>query len=1041
MASILRRCFAVLCLFLSAALVSAQSTPPVQADRIAAQPNLHATTRLKGHVPSWATSANDAGAVPPDTSLHLTFVLSRSPELQAAFTQLLVDQQNPASPRYHQWLTPQQVGTLYGPTQHDLDALTTWLTSQGLTVTEIAPSRVFVTVSAPASTVANALAISFHYFTLNNESRRAATTDPAIPSAIAAIVTSITGLADIPIRPMHHAQSMPMASTPQFSSDNPQLTTTNGNHYVTPGDFAAIFDLNPAYSAGINGAGQKVAIIGRSRVVSTDISEFETNTGLAVNLPNTIIPTAGVDPGVTGNGDEGEALLDVIRVIGTAPAVQADLVVSSTAGGFNGIYVAAQYEVQTLLDPVMNISFGSCEAYAGASGVSVWDTLFSQAASEGISVFVSAADSGAATCDTQFGTPSGYQFRSINYICSSSYATCVGATEFADTANPSAYWTSGNSTSRVSAIGYIPEGAWNEPTVTNSTTGVVSYVAASGGGGASIYVAKPSWQTGTGVPADSARDVPDVSFPGAGHDGYYACYASAGGDCSKNYFEYFSGTSAAAPGMAGVTALLNQKTGTSQGNLNPLLYRVAAKSPAAFHDATPASSGVINCDINTSSMCNNSVPSSTGLTGGLAGYALTTGYDQATGLGSLDVNNFLTAAAQASTPLAPTKLIVTGSASSITDTQTVTFTTTLTSTTAGTPTGTVQFYANDSALGSPITVASGTAVTPALPFTAAGNYLITAVYSGDATYATTTAAGISLTVTGVSSTTGITASSSSIASGTTDTFTVTVASTGTGTGIPTGTVRVYASTSTSSGGGYIATMLLANGTATTPAITFTNAGSYTIAAYYLGDSVFSPSSSATGLTVTTSTVTSAYQLSVASPILSLAAGATTGNTDIINLGETGGFTGTVNLSCAVAYNGTATLNYIPTCSLANSSVAINAAAASTTLAVVTTVPHAIKGTNVAASLGGGGRISILFAACLLFLLPVRRLSWKMLSILFLLTTALSGFSGCSGGGSGTTSTPTSLVGTTTGSYTITVTATSAAAASNPSPVTIALTVN
>src|SRR5882757_9812304 len=231
MSSPLRRCFAVLCFFsLFAVLAPAQSTLSVQADRVVAQPNLRVTTRLKGHVPSWATSANDAGAVPSDTSLRLTFVLSRSPELQAAFTQLLADQQNPASPRYHQWLTPQQVGTLYGPTQHDLDALTTWLASQGLTVAEIAPSRVFVTVAAPTSTVANALATSFHYFTLNNESRLAATGDPAIPSAFAAIVSSITGLADTPIRPMHHAQSMAMPPTPQFSSDNPQFTNS-GSHF------------------------------------------------------------------------------------------------------------------------------------------------------------------------------------------------------------------------------------------------------------------------------------------------------------------------------------------------------------------------------------------------------------------------------------------------------------------------------------------------------------------------------------------------------------------------------------------------------------------------------------------------------------------------------------------------------------------------------------------------------------------------------------------------------------------------------------------
>jgi subtilase family serine protease len=47
--------------------------------------------------------------------------------MQASFTELLRQQQDPSSPRYHRWLTPQQVGEQYGPTQHDLDALTSWL--------------------------------------------------------------------------------------------------------------------------------------------------------------------------------------------------------------------------------------------------------------------------------------------------------------------------------------------------------------------------------------------------------------------------------------------------------------------------------------------------------------------------------------------------------------------------------------------------------------------------------------------------------------------------------------------------------------------------------------------------------------------------------------------------------------------------------------------------------------------------------------------------------------------------------------------------
>ena len=610
-------------LFLAVPSLSAQTS---QADRVTVQPELTTSVRLAGHLPRWANPAADAGPVAADTNLPLTFVLARAPQLQAAFTQLVTDQQDPASPRYHQWLTPQQIGELYGPTQHDIDALTAWLTARGLTVAEVSPSRIFITVNGPASAVSAALSTSFHTFTLNGEPRLSTTQEPALPAALAAIVQSIAGLSDVPIFPMGQGQAVSASS----SSAEPRFTN-GSNHYVTPGDFANIFDLN---ASTLPGAGQRVAIIGRSRVVTTDITEFEANTGLAANLPNTIVPGAGPDPGLSGGGDQSEATMDVQRVLGVAPSAQADLVVLPNSGG--GVFTAAQYEVNTLNDPIMNISFGSCEANTGSAGVKSWDTLFSQAAAQGISVLVCSMDSGAATCDPDFTTPPATQQLSINAICSSSYATCTGGTEFADTSNPSLYWSSSNSSTRTSALGYIPEGAWNEP----GSAG--SYVVAGGGGGASIYIAKPSWQTGTGVPADGARDVPDISFPSAKHDGYYGCYALGGGDCANNYFEYFFGTSNAAPAMAGVTALLNQRTGMRQGNLNPTLYRLAS-TPAnnVFHDTTVANSGVSGCSVAIPSMCNNSTPSPTALTGGLAGYLLTDGYDLATGWGSIDINNLL----------------------------------------------------------------------------------------------------------------------------------------------------------------------------------------------------------------------------------------------------------------------------------------------------------------------------------------------------------------------------------------------------------------
>ncbi|HSY35340.1 MAG TPA: S53 family peptidase [Acidobacteriaceae bacterium] len=423
-----------------------------------------------------------------------------------------------------------------------------------------------------------------------------------------------------------------------------------------PNDFSVIYDIASVYAAGNQGAAigskaQHIAIIGKSRIVASDLANYETLAGLPSVQPNVVL--AGADPGVATGSNVGyasEATLDVDRVIGTAPGAQADLVISADTSTDDGVDIGIAYNIETLHDPIMTISFGSCEAQNGSAEADYLNSLFETAASEGISTFVSSDDSGVAGCDTPFAavTPAETPQRvSINVLCSSGYVTCVGGTEFNDEVNPSLYWSSSNAKGGYeSALSYIPEGAWNESFMVSSS-GAVMYQVAAGGGGASSFIAKPSWQSGLGVPADGFRDVPDVSLTAADHDGYLGCFAAGGGSCvsssSGTQITVFSGTSAAAPGMAGIAALLNTKMGVAQGNLNPMLYRLAASTPTAFHDVTVASSGVTGCSAGTPSMCNNSTPGEASLTGGLAGYVVGAGYDLATGLGSLDVADFIEA--------------------------------------------------------------------------------------------------------------------------------------------------------------------------------------------------------------------------------------------------------------------------------------------------------------------------------------------------------------------------------------------------------------
>ena len=399
-----------------------------------------------------------------------------------------------------------------------------------------------------------------------------AASDPMVPRALQPAIRGIHGLYTIEDHPLHSMQVVQASS--------PEVTTTSGSHYITPRDFTLI------YGAGSYPTTEAIGIVGHARTNFNDFENFRQITKSNFPNPTEIIPTAfgGVDPGPAltsppaGNvsfGDQSEATLDVMRAGNVGGAAPILLVVAAPASG--GIEAAAQYLVQTTPLPshVMSISFGACESSAGPSGVAFWDTLLQQAAAEGISVLVSSGDSGAAGCDPDFTAPPAAPLpNSPNYICSSSYATCVGGTQFNDIGNPSQYWNQSNFSNLASALGYIPEGGWNEPL---SSSGKPQ-VAASGGGVSSV-IATPVWQTGTGVPGERAgRYTPDIAFSASIHDGYFACFAAAGGSCvtapngSLN-FVVFAGTSAAAPAMAGITSALDDYLLAPQGNLNPLSTR------------------------------------------------------------------------------------------------------------------------------------------------------------------------------------------------------------------------------------------------------------------------------------------------------------------------------------------------------------------------------------------------------------------------------------------------------------------------------------
>jgi pseudomonalisin len=546
---------------------------------------------LAGNRHPLATSQYDAGAVASTYPMD-RMVLTLLPDAaqQNALDQFLEAQHDPESPYYHQWLTPEEYGERFGVSDGDTAQVSDWLSSHGMQVEEVTAGRRSIVFSGTAGLVEAAFHTQIHTYKVGNEVHHANASDPEIPAAFAGVVGGVVSLHDFRSKPMHNGARLP---TPEFSA--------SGNYYLAPADFATIYDLGPLYQQGVNGAGQSIAIVARSNINLSDARQFRSSFGLPANDPQIIVN--GSDPGTSNQGEETEADLDAEWSGAVASRAAIKFVVSKSTNSSDGSYLSAQYIVSHNLAPVMSMSFGLCEAALGSSGNNFFNALWQQAAAQGITVFVSSGDSGAAGCDAASASKATHG-RAVNGICSSPYSVCVGGTEFNDRSNPPLYWSTSNASgTQSSALSYIPEVAWNE-----SVAGGLW----AGGGGVSTIYGKPSWQTGKGVPADGKRDLPDVSLAGAGHDGYLI-YQNGG-------LYVVGGTSAAAPSFAGLMAMVVQGTAARQGNANTVFYSLAGKQgaggAAVFHDTLAG---------------NNGVP-------GQSGFSAGNGYDQATGLGSVDAS-------------------------------------------------------------------------------------------------------------------------------------------------------------------------------------------------------------------------------------------------------------------------------------------------------------------------------------------------------------------------------------------------------------------
>jgi subtilase family serine protease len=591
-----------------------------------------------------ATEENDQGVIDDSTPLTgLQIVLQRPPETQAAFDQFTADLHNPQSPSFHQWLTNAQVGTLYGPAPEDIAAVTAWLISKGLTVNSVNPDGMVIEFSGTAKTVQTAFRTPIHNLKVNGETHFSNMKDPEMPVALAGVVGGIAKLNDFKPRSMAHPKLAP-ALTAKGVAGN----AGGGEQYLSAADLATIYNFNPLFKQGITGKGQTIVVIEDTDQYSlNDFAVFRKTFGLARAYPSGTLtnlhPTGTMTCTAPGtNGDDGEAAIDAEWASAAAP--NATIINAACKGGTQfGGYIAMTNMLQQPNPPkIFSVSYGEAEASNGAAENLFIYNLYQTAVAQGVSVYVSSGDEGAASADANRTVAT--HGIGVSGFMSTPFNIAVGGTDFGmlPLGKTGTYFNATNGASFQSAVSYMPEIPWNDscagallsafegrPTtgatsVCNDTatfgtslrttgagsggpsgcaTGAVATGTANRGvvSGTCAGYPKPSWQNILGVPADGVRDTPDVSLMAS--NGFWVAYygvcwsdptqtangaATCGADPSA--WAGFGGTSVSSPIWAGIQALVNQATSQSWGNSNTVLYSLANAEYGATGKSTCNSS-------------------------------------------------------------------------------------------------------------------------------------------------------------------------------------------------------------------------------------------------------------------------------------------------------------------------------------------------------------------------------------------------------------------------------------------------------------------
>jgi hypothetical protein len=627
----------------------------------------YGTRRLARSEHPLARPSYDKGRLDPEKTIsNVSLMFALSPEQKKDRDALAAAQLDPKSPEYHRWLVPDTYRARFGAKAEDIERARQWLGEQGLVVHETSPLGTRVSFSGKVKDLEAAFQTEMHRYEVGGQMHYAMATAPALPDALASVTLGLHNTHDFvpkPVSQRRNQEAMQHRTRlgPHYEINFPG-GPDGGFQVLGPPDWAAAYDVAQLYDPGIggkklDGTGVTIGIVGTAEIAQSDIAAFRTTFSLPATTVNMIlVPNTGTAAGGQGGGG-GEAILDVEWSGGIAKGATVDYVYVGDQD-YN-VDDATFYIIEQNHVSVMSESYGGCEAGTLATDADITEQYGTAANLMGITYMAAAGDDGAADCVEQ-GQPGLY----IDLPGGFPGVTSVGGTQF-----PSPGW---NAQGNLTAYPTL-EQVWNESNDPYSQYGV-----GAGGGGISTVFLRPTYQAavpscvpnGT-LPSPSGqpmRQVPDVAFSAAsGTPGYFVecTFDDNTGDCSATGGDPMGspigGTSASSPSFAGLVAILTQAVGERLGNINPILYALQAAAPAAppFHDITSGNNQVVcgEAGAGDAGGADGGIWPDAGCgEGGLYGYNAITGFDCASGLGSVDGYNLVSAwlgAAKTDTTLVP----------------------------------------------------------------------------------------------------------------------------------------------------------------------------------------------------------------------------------------------------------------------------------------------------------------------------------------------------------------------------------------------------